>query len=191
MEERTLEFYFRFRKDYEKMDLFAAKLQTAAAQALVANDFSKLFTHIGIVPREPDENGSLPQSLIDIDPVLISRRLLWGSSFRYSMRSNRFIPTHSGNESVLTQSIPILGTTVVGNEAKRGKGPYVHYPVVFDTIDVNLKQTSDDIATKAYTDASRLNAGASMVTIIEEFLKALIEVETLELARVKKTEQTG
>ncbi len=79
---------------------------------------------------------------------------------------------------------------IVGNAAKRNPHKIEPKPLdvylrrLSDVHDLNANQTDDADAVAARQEAVSLNANRSLVTLVDEFVRSLMELEEIEIERV-------
>lgn len=169
--------YIRRRSKLDGMDSFAAAIYTAALMWMVDNGYSRLFSKVGIVPGNREDQALCTEYAV---PGTLYHNVT-GSDFRQLMLFRRMVAfTHSdAKEMERMHSTPII-THATAISSQKAPEEYVLLQVDHDRHDRYRPQgslTGDP------------NHAGNIPQMIGEMLRAVDKLETLELARVEENNQ--
>lgn len=187
-----LSYYVRWDPRQEYTDTLVALCDLFACDFFVSSGRNKVFEDVNILPRNRAYVAGLPP----VETLAASRNppfevlSLWGDEFRKHRGNTMVMTTHGTNEQYRFVGVPpILGTAVIADSEKRRahlhsdepETPFTPLDRLHDTHDPLATFSDDIVARDALLRAQMLNAGTSLVTLLDSMIRALMKSEELHL----------
>lgn len=173
--------YVRFRIYHEQMDRFAASIYTKAMEWMIYNGYSKLFSRVTVLSRLTDDSLlARPRSVEKLVPNATYHNAQGKDFVRHALFGRMVMFTHSrANEMGYMHSRPII-TRATAENAFKAPDDFVLMNVDHDTKDPGRSKTHS---------VNGPNYAGNIGFMINEMLRAIMELEDLELAKVAENQK--
>lgn len=178
--QRFIDIYGRY--NCGEMDPLMLAMIARTVGWYVDNQHASLFTNVRLIPdycrNDFDSLDAIPWAALAAHPKMLLLRVRWEDFLSSLFGANRmFLTNAAAREANWQQSIPIIGLATWKNSCKYKKEePYALLEADFDEKDPHRNRD------RAWKGADQ---SASIAGTIDETLRALREVERLEIARAQ------